>query len=153
MAEKKILCMPCYKALGSVNHQAQSIFLKLKDRGSLFKPTQSVITICEETEKCFERMMKVSGGNLPHCSNISEAIVTAVLSGINKTNKSRVFTEFGSHMFDTPIGENYVFSLIKTVSKCYCKVKFYHLGKEATTKVYEKNVRKTLTKLVLFNHQ
>ena len=81
MAEKKILCMPCCKALGSVNHQAESIFIKLKDRGSLFKPTQSVITICEETEKCFERMMKVSGGNLPHCSNISEAIVTAVLSG------------------------------------------------------------------------
>ena len=70
MAEKKILCMPCCKALGSVNHQAESIFLKLKDRGSLFKPTQSVITICEETEKCFEQMMKVSGGNLPHCSNI-----------------------------------------------------------------------------------
>ena len=153
MAEKKILCMPCCKALGSVNHQAESIFLKLKDRGSLFKPTQSVITICEETEKCFERMMKVSGGNLPHCSNISEAIVTAVLSGINKTNKSRVFTELDSHMFDTPVSENHVFSLIKTVSKCYCKVKFYHLGKEATTKVHEKNVRKTLTKLVLFNHQ
>ena len=86
MAEKKILCMPCCKALGSVNHQAESIFLKLKDRGSLFKPTQSVITICEETGKCFERMMKVSGGNLP------EAIVTAVLSGINI--KSRVFTRF-----------------------------------------------------------
>ena len=50
MAEKKILCMPCCKALGSVNCQAESIFLKLKDRGSLFKPTQSVITICEETE-------------------------------------------------------------------------------------------------------
>ena len=91
MAEKKILCMPCCKALGSVNHQAESIFLKLKDRGSLFKPTQSVITMCEETGKCFERMMKVSGGNLPHCSNIPEAIVTAVLSGINK---SRVFTRF-----------------------------------------------------------
>ena len=60
---------------------AESIFIKLKDRSSLFKPTQSVITICEETEKCFERMMKVSCGNLPHCSNISEAIVTAVLSG------------------------------------------------------------------------
>ena len=91
MAEKKILCMPCCKALGSVNHQAESIFIKLKDRGSLFKPTQSVITICEETGKCFERMMKVSGGNLPHWSNIPEAIVTAVLPRINK---SRVFTRF-----------------------------------------------------------
>ena len=59
MAEKKILCMPCWKALGSVNYQAESIFLKLKDRGSLFKPTQSVITICEETEKCFEPLLQL----------------------------------------------------------------------------------------------
>ena len=50
MAEKKMLCMPCSKALGSVNHQPESTFLKLKDRGSLFKPSQSVITICEETK-------------------------------------------------------------------------------------------------------
>ena len=123
MAEKKVLCMPCSKALGSVNHQPESAFLKLKDRGSLFKPSQSVITICEETEKCFER------------------------------NVSKVFTELDSHMFDTPVSENHVFSLIKTVSRCYCKVKLYHLGKEATTKVHEKNVRKKLSKLALFNHQ
>ena len=89
--KRKYYVMPCCIAPGSVNHQAESIFLKLKDRGSLFKPTQSVITICEETGKCFERMMKVSGGNLPNWSNIPEAIVTAVLSGINK---SRVFTRF-----------------------------------------------------------
>ena len=90
--------------------------------------------------------MKVSGGSLPHCSGISEAIVTAVLSGINQ---SKVFTELDSHMFDTPVSENHIFCL--TVSKCYCKVRLHHLGKEATINVHEKNVRKTLTKLVLFN--
>ena len=150
MAEKKTLCMPCCKALGSAKHQPESTFLKLKDRGNLFKPKQSVITVCEETEKCFQRMMKVSGGSLPHCKGISEAIVTAVLSGISQ---SKVFSELDSHMFDTPVSENHIFCLIKTVSKCYCKVRLHHLGKEVTTKVHEKNVRKTLTKLVLFNHQ
>ena len=129
MAEKKILCMPCCKALGSVNHQAESIFLKLKDRGSLFKPTQSVITICEETGKCFEQ-----------CFSLIAAIYLKPLLQL-------CYLESASQGF------LHVFSLIKTVPKCYCKVRFYHFGKEATTKVYEKNVRKTLTKLVLFNDQ
>ena len=48
-------------------------------------------------------MMKVSGGNLHHCSGISEAIATAVLPG---TKKSKVFTELDSHMFDTPVSGN-----------------------------------------------
>ena len=38
MAEKKILCMPCCKALGSVNHQAESSFLKLKIEAVCLNP-------------------------------------------------------------------------------------------------------------------
>jgi hypothetical protein len=41
--------MPCSQAVGSIGHPAQGSFLKMKDRGSLFKPTQSVLKICEET--------------------------------------------------------------------------------------------------------
>lgn len=54
MVEKQLLCM-CCNALGSKN---------LKDRGGL-KPTQSVIKVCEETGKCFDRMLASTGGNLP----------------------------------------------------------------------------------------
>ena len=150
MAEKKSLCMTCCEALGSVNHKPESSFLKLKDNGSLFKPTQSVVTVCEETEKCFQRMMNVTDGNLPHCMGIADAISTSVLS---KLNHSKVFTELNNHMFDTPVNENHIFSLIKLIVKCYCKVRLYHLGKEATARLHGKIVRKTLSKLVLFNHQ
>ncbi|CAB4023677.1 Hypothetical predicted protein [Paramuricea clavata] len=57
MVRKQISCMPCSQAVGSIGHPAQGSFLKMKDRGSLFKPTQSVLKICEETEKCFQRML------------------------------------------------------------------------------------------------
>ena len=65
MAIKKILCEKCCQALGAKNHQAESRFLKLKDRGGLLKPTQSVMRVCEETEQSFQQMIATTGGNLP----------------------------------------------------------------------------------------
>ena len=150
MADKKILCLPCCKALGSRKHIAQSAFLKLKDRGELFKPTESVIKICQETEKCFQRMLTKTGGKLPHCKGIPDAIASSVLAGINL---SEVFRELDNHMMDTSVFENHVFGLIKIIAKCYCKVRLYHLGKEATDKISSEKVRKKLNKLVLFKHQ
>ncbi|CAB4043596.1 Hypothetical predicted protein, partial [Paramuricea clavata] len=80
MTEKKTYCMPCCQALGSSSaHEPESSCLLLKDRSSLFKPTEGVITVCEETEKCFQRMMKVADGKLPHCKSIVDAIAVYVL--------------------------------------------------------------------------
>ena len=143
--------MPCCQALGSSAHKPESSFLLLKDRGSLFKPTESVINVCEETENCFQRMMKVTDGKLPHCKGIVDAIAVSVLGGINH---SKVFQELHNHMFDTPVNDNHIISLIKNISKCYYKVRLYHLGKEATAKFDGEKMRKKLNKLVLyFNHQ
>jgi hypothetical protein len=43
-----------------------------------------------------------------------------------------LFTELDHHLFDSPVGENHVVQLIKSIIKSYCKVKFYHLGKKTT---------------------
>ncbi len=135
MTEKKTYCMPCCQALGSSAHKPESSFLLVKDRGSIFKPTKSVITVCEETE-CFQWIMKVTDGKLPHCKGIVDAIAVSVLGGINHL---KIFKELHNHMFDTPVNDNHIISLIKNISKCYCKVKLYHLGKEATAKLQGKN--------------
>ena len=68
MAEKQLLCMECCNALGSRSHPATTKFLALKDRGGLFKPTNSVIKVCEESEKCFNRMLASTAGNLAQCT-------------------------------------------------------------------------------------
>ncbi|KAG1672898.1 DNA transposase THAP9 [Nymphon striatum] len=59
------LCSRCCEALGSQKHATDSSFLKLKDRGGLFKPTQSVIEICKVTEQRFQRMLASTNGKLP----------------------------------------------------------------------------------------
>ena len=116
----------------------------------LFKPTSSVIKVCEETEKCFQRMLAVTDGQLPHARGIPDAFVVAVLASLSIPS---LFTELDSHLFDSPVGENHVVQLIKSIIKSYCKVKFYHLGKNTTENSSGQKIRKKLNKLVLFNHQ
>ena len=50
MVLKQTLCSQCCQALEAKNHHAESSLLQLKDRGGLFKPTQSVIKVCAESE-------------------------------------------------------------------------------------------------------
>ena len=143
-------CKECGMALGSESEQASSSFLVLKDRGKLFKPTLSVIKVCEETKKCFQRMLAVTDGQLPHARGIPDAFVVAVLASLSIPS---LFTELDHHLFDSPVGENHVVQLIKSIIKSYCKVKFYHLGKNTTENSSGAKIRKKLNKLVLFNHQ
>lgn len=72
---------------------------------------------------------------------------------LGETNLSKVFRELDDHMVDTAVNENHVFGLIKAIAKSYCKIRFYHLGKEYNQSLIGKRVRKKLSKLVLFNHQ
>ena len=65
MVVKQTLCTQCCTARGSTKSTTMSSFLKMKDRGGLFKPTQSVITVCEETERRFQRMLTATGGEIP----------------------------------------------------------------------------------------
>ena len=150
MKDKETTCVKCSEALGSVQNQSVSSFLTFKDRGGLFKPTTSVFNICKEAEKCFQRMLKTTYGELPQSKGISDAISYSVLAGLNLSN---IFRELDNHMTETAIEDNHIFALIKRVAKNYCKVRLYHLGKQYSEKLSSTKVRKKLSKLVLFNHQ
>ena len=65
MTRKRTWCSVCSAALGSVTAAPETTFLAYKDNGGLFKPSKCVIVICEETEKCFQRLLASKGGNLP----------------------------------------------------------------------------------------
>ena len=151
MAEKQILCMVCCESIGSRKHSHESIFLEFKDRGGLFKPTWSVIEVCKESEKNIERMMNKTNGRLPLSKGIPETIAYSVLKVLGHSN---VFSDLNEHMLESSFTEeNHIFTLIKTIAKCYCKVRLYHLGKEEAAKLTGQKIRKKLSKLILFKNQ
>ena len=124
--------------------------IKLKDRGGLQKPSASVVSVCLESEKCFQRMLKTLGGKLPQGFGVSRSISTAVLSNSENMN---LFAELNDHQFDTCVTDNHIHQLVTLVSHCYSKIKLYHLGKQTTALEKGENVRKSMSKLLLFKHQ
>ena len=84
-------------------------------------------------------MLAVTDGQLPHAHGIPDAFVVAVLASLSI---SSLFTELDHHLFDSPVGENHVVHLIKSIIKSYCKVKFHHLGKLTTENSSGQNNRK-----------
>ncbi len=96
--------------------------------GNLFKPATDVISVCTETERCFQRMLASTNGRLPQGKGIPDAIVVPVLNGIDIR---ATFKELDGHMLNTTVTDNHVFTLIKTKSKCYtAKCDYINLGKQ-----------------------
>ena len=131
-------------------HKERESLLKLKDPGELVKPTVSVVIVCEETEKCFQKLDSALEGKLPKDSGIDQAIGMAILGNINT---SKVFNSLSEHNFDGSVTHNHTITLIKTIAHCYSKIRLHHLAKETNARVSGKKVRKALTRLVLFKNQ
>ena len=66
---------------------------------------------------------------------------------------ANIFPELNAHMMEMAVTDNHVFQLVKSVTKNYCKVRMYHLGREYSDKVTGEKVRRRLTKLIHFKNQ
>lgn len=148
MMQRTLKCMACSNALTTSRYIHP--LTKLKDRGGLLKPSESVVSICLETEKCFQRMLKASNGKLPQGFGISKSISTAVLSNCANMN---LFADLNDHQFETSVTDNHIHHLVKLVAQSYSKIKMYHLGKQTTASNTGPKVRKNMAKLILFKHQ
>ena len=149
MMKRQVKCLPCTEALTTQSGKVHK-FVALKDRGGLQKASDSVISVCLETEKCFQRLMKISDGKLPQGLGISAALASSVPNNCTRHN---LFPELHNHQFHTTVDDNHVHSLVKLVSSCYCKIKLFHMGKQMTASVTGPKMRKQMSKLILFNHQ
>ena len=166
MVKKKIKCSdcqfallsptPCPAQLSPPHHPDQQLggsigqqFVSFKSRGGLVMPSNSVVKVCEATEKCFQRMQATLGEKLPQTVSIVPTICTVVLQEVGLQS----FSSLQDHMFDTNPENNHIFNLIKCISRSYCTIRMHHLAKQKTAEVAGTKVRKQLTKLVLFKGQ
>ena len=146
-AVKKIACPSCVDALTTNNLSA---FVTWKSNGGLAIPSESLVRVCTETEKCIMRMINATGGSLPNCSNLHGAIATVVLAQCIDAN---VFKSLESHMYDTTATNNHIARIIKTCAQIYTNIRMKHQGKRFTDNITGKKVRKQLSKLILFKNQ
>ena len=122
----------------------------MKDRGGLKRPSKSCILLCTEAEKCFERMLKVTGGQIPTGTKMSHTIATAVLE---TTSSKTLFPELAEHQYDTTADDNHVHKLSKSVVSKYIMIRMCHLAKQLTDKLRGPSAIGHLRKTVQFLHQ
>ncbi len=150
MVERKIHCLKCLAALTTTKEKIPDLFVVWKSNGGLRLLSPGLLKICEETEKCVMRMLKVNQGGLPHGTGLPDAIASTVLQVCVEHG---VFSSLKQHMFDTTALNNHVFALIKCCSKSYVTIRMHHLGKQRNAKMHGKLVRKEFSKLTLFQGQ
>ena len=149
--EKTTVCTECKVALRAPEEPCMESptpsLVRCKDRGGVVKPSKCVIKTCSETEKCFQRMAKTVA--VPSHPKIMQAIVSSVLLAVS----GHTFNSLAEHMFDTEPINNHVILLQKCIILFYCKIRIYHIIKSHNINSTDRKVRKTYSKLVLFNHQ
>ena len=150
MVEKKIHCPQCIAALTTNKESIPDLFVTWKTNGGLRLPSDGLLKVCKETEKCIMRMLNANGGGLPHSAGLSNAIAATVLSVCVEKG---VFSTLDQHMFDSTPGNNHILSLIKCCSQSYVTIRMHHLSKLTNAKMHDKVIRKQFSKLVLFKHQ
>jgi hypothetical protein len=137
-------CMHCAEALSSSTVHP---FILLKNRGGLSKPSDGIVAVCRESERCFQRILRTTSGKLPQGHGITAAIVIQVLEySAGKT----LFPDLHNHMFETTVEDNHVHLLVKMASSLYCKIRMNHLSTES---LHKDSVRHKFTKLIHFHHQ
>ncbi|KAK7879527.1 hypothetical protein WMY93_033764 [Mugilogobius chulae] len=146
--KEKHLCLTCSDAITS--NTPIHPFILLKNRGGLQKPSEGIVAVCREAERCFQRILKATSGKLPQGHGLSAAIGNEVL---RYSEDKTLFPELHSHMFDTTVEDNHVHLMVKMAASFYFTIRLHHLAKRETEKLTKQLVRHKFTKLIHFHHQ
>ena len=152
MVMKTIKCPDCQLALhvkAVDGSQPSHGLILLKDQGKLIKPSPSVIDICLESERVFQKLMYINKNRVPQGEDLLGAISHVALQSVG----NQVFDSLGDHMLDTQPENNHVFALTKAVARAYIKIRMHHLVKQHNAEITGKYIRKNMHKLVLFKNQ
>jgi len=154
MVKKRIKCPVCISALTLESDQIfdNLMFIEIKNKGGLTKPSQSVVRICECTERLIQRILNCNNGALPQSVG-NNFVSTLTLTVFSEIAEKHIFEELNDHMLDSSINCNHVFSLIKCIIQCFITIRMHALAKNYTEKITGIKVRNKLSKLVLFKHQ
>ena len=146
MTKKQIHCPVCVASLTLQGNDSASDnrleFLLFTDHGGLVKPSESVVTVCQKTEQCIQRMLSCTGGILRQASHdLVECICLAVLSYIGSII---VFHYLNDHMFESTPDSNHVFNLIKVLAQNFAKIRMHSLSKKFSVQISGVKIRKKI---------
>ena len=114
---KKITCNNCVNALHSPDGSAHP-FVDLVDRGKLTRPSKSAVTVCLESERVIQMLLKSAGKSLPRGSGLRDTVAKEVLEN---TADKHLFDELLEHQFDVAVEDNHTHLLVKRIASFFTR--------------------------------
>ncbi|KAL5239301.1 hypothetical protein ACI65C_006711 [Semiaphis heraclei] len=147
--KNKKLCNVCDSMLTVENNENASRLLKLKTRGKLITPTTDVHKICLTTEYIIRMNLNIL---LTH-KNIKQILIVKTMNEI--CHESTIFNSqlMKTHILNQDPLDNHRSQLLNIIINFYITLRMHHYAKMHTLSITGKNVRRNLTKLILFKNQ
>lgn len=147
--KNKKLCIVCDSMLTVENNENASRLLKLKTRGKLITPTTDVHKICLTTEYIIRMNLNIL---LTH-KNIKQILIVKTMNEI--CHDSTIFNSqlMKTHILNQDPLDNHRSQLLNIIINFYITLRMHHYAKMHTLSITGKNVRRNLTKLILFKNQ
>lgn len=146
---KKDFCNVCDSLLVERQDTNTSLLLTLKNRGKLINVSSDVRKICLAAEYIF----RFNTNNLLKIKNIKQILCSKTINEVSEDSSIFNCETMKTHILNQCVFDNHRNQLIKIIIDYYVTLRLHHFAKIKTMTTSGKNVRRTLTKLILFNNQ
>jgi len=153
-----VTCEKCREALFQETQTraefSDNYLIQAKTRGGLIFPSESVVQICERSERLIRHALNCNKGQPPREQNFPAILCMVVMKDVFQPPYI-IFTSLNEHLFDNAIEEfsNHVFNLTKVIIISYIKLRL----QEATALVSEAAVggkmRHFMTRQIIWKSQ
>lgn len=131
----------------------QNRLIEAKTNGGLFFPSESVLRICETTEKLLRHSLNKLNGMVPIERNFPALCCSKVLQDLVQPHCT-LFPNLNDHMFDDAANDtNHIYFLSKLVCKTYLDLRLYAATKIASETAVGTKIRHHLNRRIIWERQ
>jgi len=147
--KNKNICNICEPFLVNQTDGNESLLLKLKTRGKLISVSSDVHKICLAAEY----IIRFYSDDILKKNNIKIYLTVKTLNEISLDNSILNSNEMRQHMYHQDPLDNHRSKLMKLIIEHYISLRLNHIAKMHSIQMTGKNVRRSLTKVILFKKQ
>jgi len=147
--QNKNLCSVCEPFLTDKTIGNESLLLKFKTRGKLINISSDVHKICLATEY----IIRFYSNNILKIHNIKMYLIIKTLNEISLDKSVFNSNEMRQHIYHQDPFDNHRSQLMKLIIELYVSLRLNHIAKLHSIATTGKNVRRNLTKIILFKNQ
>jgi len=127
----------------------ESLLLKLKTRGKLISISSDVHKICLAAEY----IIQFYSADILKKNNIKIFLTIKTLNEISLDNSILNYDEMKQHIYHQDPLDNHRSQLMKLIIEHYISLRLNHIARMHSIQMTGKNVRRNLTKVVLFKNR